>query len=107
MAASWNFDLIERITATGGGDAIDFLLLAGIHTLLNQTAHTSGCLEMCLARGVGVVVRMLCKPSRLNLCRGSPLIEKFWSVADGRPSKQWHFDGHGREPRLCWGDVHV
>eukprot|EP01043_Picozoa_sp_COSAG02_P130665 COSAG02_NODE_68357_length_249_cov_113.346667_1_plen_39_part_10 len=38
---------MKRVTAMGGGTAIDFLLLAGIHTLLNQTAHSSGILQTC------------------------------------------------------------
>jgi D-threo-aldose 1-dehydrogenase len=55
-AAAWNYRFVERVTAMGGGLAIDFLLLAGIHTLLNQTAHSSGILQLCLDRGVGVVM---------------------------------------------------
>lgn len=55
-AAAWNYQLVKRVTAMGGGTAVDFLLLAGIHTLLNQTAHSSGILQLCLDRGVGVVM---------------------------------------------------
>lgn len=55
-AATWNYEFVKRVTAMGDGAAIDFLLLAGIHTLLNQTAHSSGILQLCLDRGVGVVM---------------------------------------------------
>ena len=40
----------------GGGAAIDFLLLAGIHTLLNHTAYESGIMGLCAEQGVGVVM---------------------------------------------------
>jgi D-threo-aldose 1-dehydrogenase len=55
-AAAWNYEFVKRVTAMGGGIAIDFLLLAGIHTLLNQTAHSSGILQLCQDRGVGIVM---------------------------------------------------
>ena len=55
-AAAWNRDFVDRVTGMGGGVAVDFLLLAGIHTLLNQTAHSSGVLQLCVDRGIGVVM---------------------------------------------------
>ena len=68
-AAAWNFEFVQRVLgmsthaddaalAAGGGGAgsgaaaIDFLLLAGIHTLLNHTAWDSGIMRLCSDRGV-------------------------------------------------------
>jgi D-threo-aldose 1-dehydrogenase len=67
QAALWNFNFVQRVLAMrtplsntdgdgGGGAAIDFLLLAGIHTLLNHTAYESGIMGLCAEQGVGVVM---------------------------------------------------
>eukprot|EP00501_MAST-03F_sp_TOSAG23-6_P002155 GSMAST32.ASY1.ANO1.2254.1 assembled CDS len=55
----WNISyvkkLLQRKTASNA-TSIDFLLLANMYSLLNDTAHTSKILDMCLEAKVSVIV---------------------------------------------------
>ena len=58
---AWNTRWAQRLLAAGGGSGaaaggggLDFLLVAGMHTLLNFTAHSAGILAA--AHGTGVAV---------------------------------------------------
>lgn len=56
---AWNKRYVDSLLSmheAGGGQPLDFLLVANMHSLLNADAHESGILDVCEAKGVSVII---------------------------------------------------
>lgn len=54
----WNKDYLDFLCslASPGERPLDFILMAGNHTLLNHSAFLDGLLETCHEKGIGIVI---------------------------------------------------